>query len=234
MNNRNSAYIRAGLALRLSLTLRLHRKPPENCSPRDREHRIRVWWTVYILDRISSSKVGLPVTVRDEDIDVQLPSLDGLTDFDIEDFHGCDLFNAQLILARITGGLLSTIYRTTRLDRANDFLQKVKKVLSDLTTWRNNLSPVLEFNSDTTTPYSSRSVASLHLNFTQVCFVNSTSITTKDALRSVANLYLVCHTNDEVDFLLCLRIQIRTNSPKRGSPRDTPSREQRLQNPCPS
>ena len=177
MNNRNSAYIRAGLALRLSLTLRLHREPPENCSPRERAYRARVWSTVYILDRISSSKVGLPVTVRDEDIDAPIPSLVGLTDFDIEDFYGHNhvILNLQRELARITGDLLSALYRTTRLDRTNDFLQKVKKVVLELTTWRKSLPPTLEFNLKADPPYSSRSVASLHLNFSQVCFVNSTS-----------------------------------------------------------
>lgn len=171
----------------------------------------------------------MPVTVRDEDIDVPLPSLDGLTDFDIEDFHGRDHIIAQLKLARITGDLLSAIYRTTRLDRTNDFLQKVKKVLGDLTTWRNTLPSILEFNLEATPPYSSRSVASLHLNFSQVCFVNSTFAATKDASRSVTNLYLVCHTHDKVNFFLCLRIQNRIdNTPTRGSPADSPSRKRRV------
>jgi len=42
-------------------------------DPELREHRIRVWWSVYIVDRLLSSKIGLPLLISDDDISVDLP-----------------------------------------------------------------------------------------------------------------------------------------------------------------
>ena len=68
-----------GLAMRLSLTMGLHRKITYDprTSPSEIENRRRVWWTVYTFDRICSSKLGHAVMIRDEDIDAPLPSFDG-------------------------------------------------------------------------------------------------------------------------------------------------------------
>ena len=40
-----------------------------------REHRRRVWWSVYSLDRILCVKSGNPITVQDEDIIMSKSSL---------------------------------------------------------------------------------------------------------------------------------------------------------------
>ena len=48
-------------------------------SPVERESRRRTWWVLYFFDRFSASKIGQPLTIRDEDIDVEMPSMDGLT-----------------------------------------------------------------------------------------------------------------------------------------------------------
>ena len=37
----------------------------------------KIWWTVYILDRQMTSLMGLPQSIRDEDITCQLPDFEG-------------------------------------------------------------------------------------------------------------------------------------------------------------
>ena len=37
----------------------------------------KVWWTVYVLDREMTSLMGLPQSVRDEDVHTQLPTFQG-------------------------------------------------------------------------------------------------------------------------------------------------------------
>jgi proline utilization trans-activator len=37
------------------------------------EHRRKLWWTVYILDRKISMNMGSPSTIQDQDIDLALP-----------------------------------------------------------------------------------------------------------------------------------------------------------------
>jgi len=39
----------------------------------------KIWWTIYILDRQMSSLMGLPQSIRDDDISCQLPSFSGST-----------------------------------------------------------------------------------------------------------------------------------------------------------
>ena len=91
--------------MRLALGLGLHRRLPKNdiIKPIERENRRRVWWTLYILDRISASKLGRPVTISDDDIDVEFPSMDGLSSEEKEDFIDPAHLIANIKLARITG-----------------------------------------------------------------------------------------------------------------------------------
>ncbi|KAH8595755.1 fungal-specific transcription factor domain-containing protein [Bisporella sp. PMI_857] len=167
LNRRNTAYTYTGLAMRLSLTLGLHRRISEDSgmSAPEREHRVRVWWTCYALDRIYTSKVGLPIMLRDEDIDVQMPSMDGLTLAEAEDFYTPELMTAQINLARITGNIMSDLYKIPQQGRANTFVQSVQRILTSLRSWHETLPPVLRLDFSAMPIYPSRSVASLHLHF---------------------------------------------------------------------
>lgn len=39
------------------------------------EHRRRLWWTVYTLDRKLSMNMGTPATIQDQDVDLALPEI---------------------------------------------------------------------------------------------------------------------------------------------------------------
>jgi proline utilization trans-activator len=172
LNRRNTAYTYTGIALRLSLILGLHRKIPNNTTmtPMECEHRIRVWWSVYSLDRVCSSKVGHPVMLRDEDIDVQLPSTDGLTPEQAAEYFDPVHLTAQIKLMRITGNVLSDIYRIPQPGRSNQFfVVGVQKTLANLRSWHEMLPPLLRLNHNASQMFANRSVASLHLHFCQVC-----------------------------------------------------------------
>jgi len=170
LNRRNTAYTYIGIALRLSIMLGLHRKIPGNSplTPPEREHRIRVWWTVYILDRLMSSKVGLPTMIQDKDIDVQSPSKNGLSQHEMEDFYDPAYLVNQITLSRITGNVLGNIYHT-QPDRANTFVRGVQTTLTSLRNFHENLPPLLRLDHNNSPMYLNRSVASLHLHFNQVC-----------------------------------------------------------------
>jgi proline utilization trans-activator len=107
--------------------------------------------------------------LRDEDIDVPLPSIDNLTtDEEREDFHDPSHIIAQYKLAKITGDILNDIYRIPQPGRAKTFPHNAHKILKSLQSWQETLPPILKFNQRTVPMYSSRSVASLHLNYSQV------------------------------------------------------------------
>lgn len=71
----------------------------------ERESRRRTWWVLYFFDRFSASKIGQPITVRDEDIDVELPSMDGLTAEEMAEFLDPRNLVINVKLARIIGNI---------------------------------------------------------------------------------------------------------------------------------
>lgn len=159
------------MALRLCLTLGLHHNVPEGyaISAVEREHRIRVWWSVYITDRMTSSKLGHPVTVQDSDIDVDLPSMDKLTPSEQEEFSDPSHLIAHVKLARISGDIISDIYGRSSQTKA--FVQSVQKILRSLRTWAETLPASVQISQIRPLRYSSRNVASLHLCFNQVSVI---------------------------------------------------------------
>lgn len=76
LNRRHSAFLLVGSAMRLGLTLGLNHDIPECKCPNtvDRQHRTRLWWAIYVFDRMYGSKVGWPIQIADDDIYVEMPS----------------------------------------------------------------------------------------------------------------------------------------------------------------
>lgn len=74
-------------------------------DPVHREHRRRVWWTLYLFDRLTSSKLGYPLAIQDYDIDVEPPSMNGLTAAEQEEFSDPMHLMAHVNLAKITGSI---------------------------------------------------------------------------------------------------------------------------------
>lgn len=165
----NSAYVYSGIALRLSLTLGLHRSKHkeqiENLA--DYENGLRVWWTVYVFDRLSSSRLGHPITIHDDDIDVPLPSSAHLEPADREKFTSPEHLCANIKLARITGEILHQIYGLPR-SNAQSFVSNVRQILTSLRTWDKYLPESLRWRHN-----SPRPVASLHLHF-NLCIMQTT------------------------------------------------------------
>ena len=64
------------------------------------EHHKRLWWTVYSSDRMWACLLGKPVSLPDEDIDADLPSTSGLSEYSlVQDFAGTDHSTASLRIA---------------------------------------------------------------------------------------------------------------------------------------
>lgn len=60
---------------------------------------------LYFFDRFSASKLGQPATVRDEDIDVEMASIDGLTEEERTEFLDPQPLVTNTKLARIIGNI---------------------------------------------------------------------------------------------------------------------------------
>ena len=93
--------------MRLALSMGMHRAASSrsHLSPVERESRRRTWWVLYFFERFSASKLGQPITVRDEDIDTEMPSMDGLTEEETAEFLDPLPLVTNVKLARIIGNI---------------------------------------------------------------------------------------------------------------------------------
>ncbi|KAH6695607.1 fungal-specific transcription factor domain-containing protein [Plectosphaerella plurivora] len=166
-----TAFIFSGDAMRLATSLGMHRSVSARSSltPVERETRRRTWWVLYFFDRFSASKLGQPVFLRDEDIDVELPSMDGLTEEEQQEFLDPAPLAANVRLARIIGNILTDIYGVPSRNNKGLCLHRVHSILKQLRAWHDGLPPSLRIN-DRGTP---RPVASLYLAYNQ-CIIQTT------------------------------------------------------------
>ncbi|WVQ78503.1 hypothetical protein IAT38_000589 [Cryptococcus sp. DSM 104549] len=76
-NTLSQAWLLTGQAVRGAQDLGLHRSLLNADMPRAvKEHRRRVWWCVYGLDKMLSVSLGRPSGINDDDCDVELPTDD--------------------------------------------------------------------------------------------------------------------------------------------------------------
>ncbi|KAI9494485.1 fungal-specific transcription factor domain-containing protein [Zychaea mexicana] len=68
-------WIITGTAIRMAQDLGLHRSSSNwNLPEREIEHRRRLWYCLYVLDKWVAAALGRPVAIADEEFDVELPS----------------------------------------------------------------------------------------------------------------------------------------------------------------
>lgn len=93
--------------MRIATSIGLHRSAANlvTLSPVERECRRRTWWVLYFFERFSASKLGQPVMLRDDDIDVELPSMDGLTEEERAEFLDPMPIVTNIKLGRIIGNI---------------------------------------------------------------------------------------------------------------------------------
>ncbi|KAL3482416.1 fungal-specific transcription factor domain-containing protein [Aspergillus californicus] len=165
-----TAYCYSGIATRLALSLGMHRSASRHVTltPVERESRRRTWWVLYFFDRFSASKLGQPLTVRDEDIDVEMPSMDGLTKEEMAEFLDPHNLIINIKLARIIGNILTQIYGIPKATNGL-YINQVHSILKQLRAWHDELPADMRVK-ERGTP---RPVASLHLAYNQ-CIIQTT------------------------------------------------------------
>lgn len=174
--------------MRLAQSLGMHRSASRHTTltPVERESRRRTWWVLYFFDRFSASKLGQPITVRDEDIDVEMPSQEGLTKEEMAEFLDPQNLITNIKLARIIGNICESIRSWTRrnmllisvkvthiygIPKATNglYIHQVHGILKQLREWHDELRPDMRIK-ERGTP---RPVASLHLAYNQ-CIIQTT------------------------------------------------------------
>ncbi|KAK3371036.1 fungal-specific transcription factor [Lasiosphaeria ovina] len=157
MNRRDAAFLYIGMALRMAISLGLHQEVSSSTSSSSddadgttldaaaREHRRRVWWSIYSLDRILSVKSGNPTTIQDDDIGVQLPSQQPSEPA----YCPAVVLRHYTQLSRILGDITTAIYRkgpaaTPRSGRR--LMASVQRIIQALSRWDRDLPDELRFD----------------------------------------------------------------------------------------
>ncbi|TKX23962.1 fungal specific transcription factor domain-containing protein 28 [Elsinoe australis] len=175
LNRRDSAYFWIGSALRMAMTQGMHHSIPQHQAVEVAmmEHRTRLWWTVYILDRLCTTMMSHPISIPDTDIDVRLPSdhklipaLAGSPEMIDHEF-----IIATISLARICGEIASSLYTRVKAQRSS--LHRVQSLLKSLQNWHDTLPSHLLLPKSKPLWQVARPVATMHLLFNQ-CIILST------------------------------------------------------------
>ncbi|KAL8369673.1 hypothetical protein RB595_000148 [Gaeumannomyces hyphopodioides] len=151
MNRRDAAFLYIGMALRMAISLGLHQETPSSpdhnhltaISDAEREHRRRVWWSVYSLDRILCAKSGNPITIQDEDVGVHPPS-----PLPSEpEYCPAVVLRHYTELSRILGDVNKHIFRRgAGKSSIAQLMASVKDIMLALTRWRRELPSQLCFH----------------------------------------------------------------------------------------
>ncbi|KAF1969322.1 hypothetical protein BU23DRAFT_539856 [Bimuria novae-zelandiae CBS 107.79] len=166
LNRRHSAYVLASSAVRNCLVMGMHVNVPEHQyrNRRAREHRVRLWWTAYILDRSCGSKLGLPMSISDDDIFVDPPSSEGIEGSD-EDFDDVDYQLRSIEISRMAAKCTSEIYGRKKFH--SPFSQRVQSALKGFTMWMDTLPPKFHLKNDGSSSLQRHHIVYLHLRLNQ-------------------------------------------------------------------
>lgn len=149
-----ASYFYFGLALRSALILGWHvDADKENLDRFELEHRRRIWWTVYMYERMLSSKAGLPLSFADDSVSTELPvDVAVLVDSILRDpndvrsfyiFAPADYINNCVTITQINALILSCLY--TKQPTAN-ILPVVTDLVHKLMSWKNSLPDFLKID----------------------------------------------------------------------------------------
>jgi proline utilization trans-activator len=142
LNRRDTAFLYVGTALRMAISLALHHEVSSlQFSEAEKEHRRRVWWSVYSLDRILSVKSGNPIMIDDEDIGVRLPSRLP----DEPPYCPSVVLRHYTELSRILSRIMIQIYRKTP-KTGSSLMTSVQSIMSSLLQWHQDLPQELRFD----------------------------------------------------------------------------------------
>jgi proline utilization trans-activator len=174
INRRDAAYLYMGMALRMAIALGLHQDVDGGDDSGDdaengyvRERRRRLWWSTYSLERMLCVTSGHPISIRDDDIDVALPTaLPG---------ENPQLAAAQrhyTMLSRIQGRIGQEIYRKRRSHGAStsdtssaSLLPSIQAIMQSLVEWFAQLPADVRLDPAAPDAYTRRDVVSIHLHY---------------------------------------------------------------------
>ncbi|OQE17953.1 hypothetical protein PENSTE_c019G08083 [Penicillium steckii] len=124
-DRKHDAYLHIGLALRLAIALGCNLPEKEqDCLPSQSAHRVRLWWTVYMLDRRLSSGLGLAAGADERQLRAGFPR-------HVAGFQSPVALNINVRIARITDEIMSSLYGNSSITQL-DLVKTIQDILKEL------------------------------------------------------------------------------------------------------
>ena len=149
----NAASRLGGLIIRMAFQLGLHRCPArfQSFSIHEQELRRRLFWSIYCIDRHVCHALGLPLTIRDDDVDVCYPgkeahganSLKGSPhSLSVESDNRLRLLTLLAQHAEIKGLIMEL--RNKRVAQREESLDRAIHINTRITQWWNKVEDSIE------------------------------------------------------------------------------------------
>ena len=146
-----------GQAVRLAQSLGLHveTRPSRHRSQTELEKRRRIWYSIYVLDRLLSLQLGRPPAIHDDDCHVELPSRHADCDIDwsgdwtptdCDTPSTGDYFLAVIAFSKIVGHVLRDIYSPHSRQSLAEHVRITGDIDRQLIEWKTNLPRRLRFD----------------------------------------------------------------------------------------
>ncbi|KAK6363371.1 hypothetical protein TWF730_000804 [Orbilia blumenaviensis] len=132
-------------AVRVAFSVGLHRRADAFGFGREEaEHRKRVFWIAYCIDKDIALRSGRPSTINDEDINVELPeeeSFDGLGVIRLSDGQGkVNLFRRNCRFAQIQSRVYMQLYSAKAAKQTDgELLNTIGDLDRELEEWRDSM-----------------------------------------------------------------------------------------------
>jgi hypothetical protein len=147
-----AAWLTCWMTFAVAIELGLHRSTKAwagtaaKSDPHEIEMRKRVFWTIYALNIGLSGKLGRPMPLRTEDMDVEFPEVvdDSLPgEQKVDAFHKCSI-QVGVHTAKIVG-IFGQMYSTLYCVRApaQSYEETVRKIEASVRRWRQQVPPQL-------------------------------------------------------------------------------------------
>lgn len=177
LDRRRSAYIYAGLSMRIASSLMLHAPSTrQGSTPLETEHHRRLWWTTYLLDAMTGAEMGINSAWTYDEIKakVGLPSDLNLSEEGHQQLGPAHMSTAYISLCSIRSEVIS-LASSSLFDGIHEQADDVlRRIISALQEWRASLSDALSFTftegipSEMLSLRECRGLASLYLRFHHV------------------------------------------------------------------
>lgn len=172
LNRRYSAYVFAGTAMRFAIVIGMHLNIPESQLPDVGilEHRKRLFWSAYIIDRLCAANLNHPPAIQDDDIGVDLPS-EMSTSGPNDSWGDSEYQNTSIKLAGLLNVTIRSVYSLVRSQDEGtcaNLSNRVQGCLKDLQSWFDRLPRPLQLDENSINEPQDHKVVSLHLRFYQV------------------------------------------------------------------